>query len=129
MKLILFNKSTIRSVTPERLEYVDDEGNLAEINFESCRNNDVERINAANKERKPGHLYIDSPQTWKTVANRNVIGDPPWSLEPYKNRAYIEFYTRPPTRFEFEASEEGRQDYYAFRTLLEEAGWRTFDIS
>jgi hypothetical protein len=54
MKKIQFTKTTIRRVTPQYVEYVDDEGRLEKIDFETCRDNEVERINSGNKERRPG---------------------------------------------------------------------------
>jgi hypothetical protein len=129
MNKVHFTKTTIQRVTQQKLEYIDDAGRSQQIDFETCRNNDVERTNTRNKDRRPGHLFIDSPQTWKYVATRNVMGEPPWELDLYKNEPYIEFYTQPPTRFVFAASEEGHDDYCLLRSLIEQVGWLTFDAS
>jgi hypothetical protein len=84
---------------------------------------------------------IQRRKEWKDVADRNSIGGEPMGTAPY-----IEFYTDPPIRFEFEtkekfdelrssieflsamppdsATEEQWKTFFAQKT-----GWSTYDLS
>src|SRR5262245_26114997 len=118
--------ATITAVTNAGLDYMDGAGTLRQIEFESCRSHFVELINSANPNRQDSRLYIEATQSWKYIAKRNSIGDPPWEN---KNPAYIEFYTDPPTRFEFPQTEAGMSEYYRLRAAVEQVGWLTWDGS
>jgi hypothetical protein len=122
----IIDGSQIREITSQGIRYMDADGEEQFIDFAACYDNYVkERLSperwALYKELNPKadndwDHYVERIKSDKEVAQRNILS----SRFPY-----IEFYTQPPTRFKF-ASEEA---YREVRQAIEEAGWRTGDLS
>lgn len=103
----------IRSVTNKGVEYVDEDGNDQLIDFETCYWNFL-NTQHINQEDNPEQVK-DINRKWKRVGQRDFSGNPP----------YIEFFTHPVTRFEFESIDE----FHQLRYQVEKAGWRTIDLT
>ncbi|MBL8134104.1 MAG: hypothetical protein JNL42_19745 [Anaerolineae bacterium] len=104
----------IEQVTHEGIEYIDEEGKLQRLDFQSC----YENWYALQTGRTDPYFDERSRQIaveWKCVGQRNRFADPP----------YIEFFTNPITRFEFNSPE----GFHELRRKVEKAGWRTSDLS
>src|SRR5262249_11111443 len=126
------NGKQIKSVMAEGLLYIDDNGDEVNIDFSACYNNYLQKAISPQyiqrmKELNPTfrwddegvRQYIEKRTAWREVAKRNVLG-PSWGDGPY-----IEFYTEPPTRFNFSTADE----YRKVSSEIERHGWRTFDLS
>ena len=105
----------IRSVTTEGVEFVDELGNTQFIDFSMCYQNYLKR------EIRAQIPYVTEGQKrpntiLKYVGQRDVCGNPP----------YIELFTDPLTRFEFNSSDQG---FYEFEQRIRRAGWKTLDLS
>jgi hypothetical protein len=102
----------ITNITPNGIHYIDDEGNPQFLDFETCYQNFL-----MDEQKRMGSPYIEERKEFykkrKTVGTRYIFGSPP----------SIEFYTVPPTIFEFPTPENlGEVDY-----MIKKAGWRTRD--
>ena len=102
----------IVEVTTIGINYVDENGNRRFIDFEVCYQNFL-----ANRQKNMGPQYSDElkqlDRTYRSVGYRKFSAIPP----------YIEFYTAPPTRFEFPI--RGRFEEITYR--IRKAGWLTID--
>ena len=103
----------IKSVTEKGIEYVDETGNPGFIDFELCLQQFL-----AYQEEQLGSRYDDEwkqfdREEWKTVGVRRAFAKPP----------FIEFFTTPPTTFEFSDENE----FYELLYKMKKAGWRTID--
>ena len=114
-KTTMQEKKAIKSVTKEGIEYVDELGNLQFIDFEVCYQNFLEHKN----EQQIPYMTEELKRTntvWKCVGQRNICGNPP----------YIELFTDPLTRFEFDSPDQG---FYELDYRIRKTGWKTFDLT
>ena len=119
----------IKEIRADGLVYVDDSGAENFIDFSQCYERYVEEetsphrwemFKEANYSPDADFVeYISRIRNSKQVGRRQIMG-PPWADGPY-----IEFYTNPPVRFDFQSEELYRQVRDAIRKL----GWQTFDQS
>ena len=85
----------IKSVTRQRVEYLDEAGQECFVDLEGCNGNYVKLVRAT-----------------RYVADRGFLEDPPW----------IEFRNKRRTRFEFRSYKEACN---TLLRPLRKAGWRT----
>lgn len=104
----------IQYVNQAGIGYIDEEGNFRHIDFESCYNNWLAVQNQRNDPYYDDHSR-QIAKAWKCVGQRDRYADLP----------YIEFFTEPIIRFEFNSPEAGFHD---LRRKVEKAGWRTSDL-
>ena len=119
----------IRKIAAEGLHYLDDNGTEQFIDFLVCYQNFVRRNTtpeALKNVKEWNHMnddslkeYVKRLSEWRVVAGRNFDGSPDAS------NPYIEFYTEPPTRVQFNTQYE----VYQVIHLLKNAGWRTTDLT
>lgn len=115
MRTLQFSKIAIRSVSSSGIEYVDEQGAMGYIDFETCRANWV-------KEYKTSlETLSGKAASWyrRCVGKRDIGGNP----------AYIEFFTEPHTQLEFDNLQTEREDFWGVRRQLEDAGCATMDWS
>lgn len=105
----------VRRITALGIDYLDDMGNLASINFQECHKNWL-----AYRKRKEG---LSEAQIASLADSDKIIGQ----REIGGNVCYIEFFVRPFIRFEFRYPEEWKQ-YTQLRDAIWEAGWQTNDL-
>ncbi len=105
----------IRKITSLGVDYLDDVGNLASVNFQECHKNWM-----AYRKRKEG---LSELQVASLASRDKIIGQ----REIRGSVCYIEFFTRPFVRFEFRYPEEQKQ-YAQLRDAIWEAGWQTNDL-
>lgn len=105
----------VRKITSLGINYLDDMGNLASINFQECHKNWL-----AYRKRKEG---LSEAQVASLANSDKIIGQ----REIRDNVCYIEFFVRPFIRFEFRYPEEWKQ-YTQLRDAIWEAGWQTNDL-
>jgi hypothetical protein len=105
----------IRKITSLGVDYLDDVGNLASVNFQECHKNWM-----AYRKRKEG---LSELQVASLASRDKIIGQ----REIRGSVCYIEFFTRPFVRFEFRSPEEQKQ-YAQLRDAIWEAGWQTNDL-
>jgi hypothetical protein len=105
----------IRNVTHEGIDYLDEQGNPQWVDFQHCYDNWFHhqslRTDPDYDERNK-----EIARTWKCVGQRNICGTPP----------YIEFFTDPVTRFEFNSPDKG---FHELRYRVHKTGWRTSDMT
>jgi hypothetical protein len=122
----------IQHITADGLSYLDEDGHEEYINFIACYEHYlreatspeyIERIKMLNQQmdwdNEGVKKYVEKRTRWKEIAMRDVL-TAPWADGPY-----IEFYTEPPVRFNFETKEQ----YSKIRSEIEGFGWKTFDLS
>jgi hypothetical protein len=95
----------VRSVTPERVEYVDEGGQECFVDLKECARNRVQYVESW---REDGARTGD----YRVVGKSGFLDDSPW----------IEFMNKRRTRFEFGSLEEAQ----ALKSLLAKARWRVF---
>ena len=102
----------ITTITPDGVNYIDEEGNPQFIDFESCSQNYVKQME---KGRESSFTEEDRSfwQRGKFVGRRHTWSEPP----------NIAFYTEPRIYFEFPT----RDDVWKVASLIKTAGWRTTD--
>ncbi len=100
----------IRKITSLGVDYLDDVGNLASVNFQEYHKNWM-----AYRKRKEG---LSELQVASLASRDKIIGQ----REIRGSVCYIEFFTRPFVRFEFRYPEEQKQ-YAQLRDAIWEAGW------
>ena len=105
----------LRKITSLGVDYLDDVGNLASVNFQECHKNWM-----AYRKRKEG---LSELQVASLASRDKIIGQ----REIRGSVCYIEFFTRPFVRFEFRYPEEQKQ-YAQLRDAIWEAGWQTNDL-
>jgi hypothetical protein len=107
----------IQRVTGEGLFYLDDAGEEQFIDFAACHEQDLTEY--LRHEHSPER--IEKRKTvWRYVAARDIMGH-----AFLRDIPCIQFYTDPPTLFEFEAKDAFNHIRYA----IEKVGWRTYDLS
>jgi hypothetical protein len=123
------NGKQIQKITSEGLIYLDEKGEERFIDFLACYEKELQRfmnpdnlkriqdINGFNAEQL--EQSIQRHKEWKVVADRSIIG------EPIGTAPYIEFYTEPLIRFEFDTKDE----FQKVRHSIEQERWRTSDRS
>lgn len=123
------NGKQIREITAKGLLYVDDNGEEQFIEFSDCYDNHLSRY--TNPERleiiKQVNNFddeqlaksIERKKQYKAIGDRQILS-PPWGDGPY-----IEFYTDPPLRFNFDSEDE----FSEVRSEIENGGWTTYDCS
>lgn len=110
----------IKSVTTEGISYVDENGIEGYVDFKQCSENWIQyrkRSENLNHEK-----VIELKRSSKCVGQRDICANP----------RFIEFFTRPFTRFEFIESDEYPDTEMAFCKLQNDiisAGWTTLDLS
>src|SRR5262249_44220375 len=128
----MMNGKQILEIQADGLTYVDDEGNKQFINFAECFENYFHEATSPEyiegmKELNP-HMqwdeegiknYIEETYQWKRVGDRCILG------KPLADGPFIEFYTEPPIRFNFDTVEEFHEILYRIKRF----GWRTFDLT
>jgi hypothetical protein len=117
----------IQEVTAEGIRYVDDSGNEQFIDFEACYQNYVRRRTSAEHWegfKQLNHLtdadwddHVEWVKSHKLVGARNILG--------CGGSPFLEFYTEPPTRFEFTVLDEFHRVCY----LMRKVGWHTNDLT
>lgn len=105
----------VKRITSLGIDYLDDMGDLASINFQECHKNWL-----AYRKRKEG---LSEAQVASLADSDKIIGQ----REIGGNICYIEFFVRPFIRFEFRYPEEWKQ-YTQLRDAIWEAGWQTNDL-
>ncbi|KPV61162.1 hypothetical protein QJ48_01425 [Paenibacillus sp. A3] len=111
---------TIKSVTKNGLSYTDENGIEKFVDFNECHENWIRyRIRSEN---------LNDAKIEDVKINDRCIGQRDSCARPQ----FIEFFTRPFTRFEFEESIECPYPDQAFMKLKNDiisAGWTTLDLS
>ncbi|MEC0232035.1 hypothetical protein [Paenibacillus alba] len=110
----------IKSIMPNGLSYIDESGIDKFVDFKECNENWIKyRKRSENlTDEKVGNIRKND----KCIGQRDSCARPP----------FIEFFTRPFTRFVFVESTEGQHPEQTFAQLKSEinsAGWTTFDLS
>lgn len=123
------NGQRIQNITAEGLTYLKDDGTEGFIDFAACYERDFAKFmqpDNLKRHQEANHLddeqlkqSIEKAREWKEVAYTM-----PGNL-PMGNAPYIEFYTEPPTRFEFVTDEA----FWEVRRAIRRNGWRTIDLS
>lgn len=110
----------IKSVTSKGISYCDETGEEKFIDFEECNKNWIQyrkRTEKLDDEKLTNIKSID-----KCVGQRDICANP----------MFIEFFTRPFTRFEFKDFTDNINPKEAFSNLqndIASVGWRTLDLS
>jgi hypothetical protein len=105
----------IKSITPNGLNYIDEAGIDKFVDFKECNENWIQyrkRSENLNDEKVESIRRND-----KCVGQRDICARP----------HFIEFFTRPFTRFEFEDAAE--ETFVQLKNDIISAGWSTFDLS
>lgn len=105
---IRFSDIQILSIDASGIEYQDKQQKVSRIDFQECRKNLAENLKALMS------AYKNQAFTWhrEWVGHRDTRTKPP----------YIEFFTTPPSRFEFANSKKGRAELESFRVMLFDLG-------
>jgi hypothetical protein len=128
--MVTLDGKQIKEVTPQGIIYLDDNGEEKFIDFAGCHENYVRRMT--------------TPEYWERHKQMNRLTDADWDdhMEQVKSSGfvadrdvtggfhkaggpYIEFYTKPSTRFVFASEEE----FQNVRVAISRARWQTFDLS
>lgn len=110
----------ITSITTEGIRYIDEADEEKFIDFEECNRNWIQyrkRTEKLDDEKLSNIKRID-----KSVGQRDICA----------NTIFIEFFTRPFTRFEFNDFNDSLDSKEAFINLqndITSVGWRTLDLS
>jgi len=110
----------IKRVTNEGISYIDDSGSQGYVDFKQCNENWIQyrkRSENLSEER-----VIALRKRSKCVGQRDICARP----------RFIEFFTKPFTRFEFIECDEYPDAEKAFCKLQNDiisAGWTTLDLS
>jgi hypothetical protein len=104
----------IKNVTREGIDYIDDEGTFQHLDFQSCYDNWY-MLQSSRTDPYYDERSRQIAKEWKCVGHRDRYASPP----------YIEFFTNPLIRFEFNSPEEG---FHELRRKVEKAGWRISDL-
>lgn len=110
----------IKSITIKGINYSDEPGEEIFIDFEECNKNWIEyrkRTENLDDEKLDNIQIID-----KGIGQRDICANP----------IFIEFFTKPFTRFEFKESADYPEPKEAFIRLqngIIAVGWKTLDLS
>jgi hypothetical protein len=104
---------SILSITSKGINYIDETGDKKFIDFNVCNQNWIAYRQRTENLNDPSNIVKDN-----CVGQRDICANP----------IFIEFFTRPFTRFEF----SGLESKKAFSSVVKEilsAGWNTIDLS
>jgi hypothetical protein len=110
----------IKHITDEGISYIDEIGASGFVNFVECNENWLHY--RKKKEKLNDQKVHEIRKIDKFVGQRDSCANP----------CYIEFFTRPFTRFEFDEIAEHSTCKQAFAKLRDEInslGWTTIDLS
>ncbi|MBB6214121.1 hypothetical protein HNQ80_000190 [Anaerosolibacter carboniphilus] len=110
----------IKSITSKGINYSDEAGEEKFIDFEECNENWIQYRKRT--EKLDDEKLANIKNNDKCIGQRDICANP----------IFIEFFTRPFTRFEFKESDEYPDPKEAFNCLQNEiilAGWKTLDLS
>lgn len=105
----------IKSITPDGIRYIDEFGLDRFVDFIECNENWIQyrkRSESLSNEKVESIKRND-----KCIGQRDICARP----------RFIEFFTRPFTRFEFEDSAE--KAFMQLKNDITSAGWTTLDLS
>jgi hypothetical protein len=102
----------IIEITQDGIDYIDDDGNRQFISFEVCFQNNLKKVGK--------HIGLRSPEQRRKLYERMRYVGVRYTFEEPPS---IQFYTEPPTRFEFATLES----LYEIAYKVKKAGWRTND--
>lgn len=103
----------IKGFTSNGLKYIDESGIDKFVNFKECNENWI-------RYRKRSET-LDDEKFESVRLNDRCVGQRDICARPY----FIEFFTRPFTRFEFDEEEAFKQ----LKSNIISAGWSTYDLS
>lgn len=112
--------NSIKSVSTNGINYVDDNGTEGFVDFKQCNENWLQY--RKRKENLSDDKINEIRKTDKCIGQRDASANP----------SFIVFFTRPFTKFEFIKTDEHPDPNEAFRKLKEDitnAGWTTLDLS
>lgn len=119
----------ICEIRPDGIEYVDDDGQLQYIDFATCHENYMKHFTSSDYRERMKTLnkltddeideHVERVRAVKMVGARNILG------RPVRDGPYIEFYTQPPVRFDFQTEDS----YYEVLINIHKLGLRTEDLS
>lgn len=106
----------IEKTTPEGINYLNNSGQKVFLDFNECNENWLayrKRTESLSDEKVEELREKD-----RTVGQRDITVNP----------SFIEFFTRPFTRFEF-TNPEQIDDFRHLQKSIQTNGWATFDLS
>lgn len=109
----------IKNITKKGITYTENNNDFL-ISFEECNKNWLEY--RKRKEKLSDIKLIETEKSDKTIGRRDVCANPP----------FIEFFTKPFTKFEFEQLPQNLNNKTNFSKLQNDivnAGWNTIDLS
>ena len=109
------SQKTIKSITAAGLFYVEENGEERFVSFDDCNENWL-----AYRKRKEN---LSEDEISRLEERDKIVGQRDSDPE-----CFIEFFTRPFLRFEFETAEEKAIYHWAWCAVWE-SGWKTIDWS
>ena len=106
----------IEEISITGINYVDNAGNNATLSFSECNENWLAYRRRTENLNEP--QIVELRRKDKTVGQRDIDAE----------KSYIEFFTRPFTRFEFDSKKQ-RKEYENLRNSIWKYGWTTCDLS
>ncbi|SDP30588.1 hypothetical protein SAMN04487897_1742 [Paenibacillus sp. yr247] len=106
----------IRSISSDGIKYIDENGIEKYVDFIECNEN---WINYRKRKENLSDERIESVRGKDKCIGQRDSGTSP---------RFIEFFTRPFTRFEFEGP-NSEHDYAQLRDKIISSGWTTLDLS
>ena len=110
----------INSITSKGINYCDETGETKFIDFVECNENWIQY--RKRKEKLDDEKFSIIQASDKCIGQRDICSNP----------MFIEFFTRPFTRFEYRESSDCPNPRDAFTRLQDDiisTGWMTFDLS
>ncbi|MEL7597266.1 MAG: hypothetical protein AAGU01_03585 [Clostridiaceae bacterium] len=110
----------IKSITEQGIHYADEDGKVCFVSFAECNENWIQyrkRVEQLNDDQ-----VIKLKESSRCVGQRDICANP----------MFIEFFTRPFTRFEFNQTSDDQDPKIAFTELKNQIlsyGWTTLDMS
>jgi hypothetical protein len=106
---------TIKTISYNGLSYIDEDGIDKFVDFKECNENWIQYRKRS--EKLTDEKVESIRRNDKYVGKRDICAQP----------CFIEFFTRPFTRFEFEDSAE--EAFIQLKNEIISAGWTTLDLS